>query len=218
MAEIPQNWHIRAYVCAESYKQTPLPRAEIIQVSDSRFASLSDTITPQGIMAVCEKQNFKLSSMLTKNPFILVGERLSDPGNIGTLIRTAAAAGADGIILSASSGDIYNPKTVRAAAGASLRIPIIENADLTEVIPQLKQHGVQVLAAHLQGAVMPYDVDLKRGCALVIGNEAQGLSEQVSNLADIRVKLPMARDVESLNASVAGAVLIYEVLRQRLSS
>ena len=217
VAEIPEDWNICAYVCTEGSVMTArLTRAPVITVSNSRFLSLSDTVTPQGIMAVCEKRTFTLDNMLDKNPFLLIGERLSDPGNIGTLIRTAAAAGASGVILSAGSGDLYNPKVIRAAAGAALRIPVMEKADLNEVIPILKQQDITVLAAHLSGAALPYVLDLRRGCAILIGNEAGGLSEAIGSLADIRVKLPLARDVESLNASVAGGILLYEVVRQRL--
>jgi len=211
LAEIPANWSIHAYICAESYPY----KENAIVISDSRFASLSDTITPQGIMAVCEKRSFKLDDVISKNPFILIGESLSDPGNIGTLIRTAAAAGADGVILSEGSGDIYNPKTIRAAAGASLRIPIIEQANLNEVILKLKRQGIKVLATHLEGEVSPYEVNMQHGCAILVGNEAHGLSDEISTLADVRIKLPMAREVESLNASIAGGIIMYEVLRQR---
>ena len=175
-------------------------------------------------MAVCEKRIFNFSDLLkedllqgsSKKPFLLIGELLSDPGNIGTLIRTAAAACASGVILSEGSGDIYNPKVIRASAGAVLRIPVVEGVNLNEVIPALKGQGIKILAAHLQGAVLPYDLDLKQALAVLIGNEARGLSEKVSDLADVRVKLPMATGVESLNASVAGGILFYEVVRQRL--
>ena len=249
VAEIPAGWHVRAYICAESFKvesrkkgaifpfaqdsakdsaKDSIKQASVITVSDSRFASLSDTVTPQGIMAVCEKRVFNFSDLFSdlfiedslkgslQKPFLLIGERLSDPGNIGTLIRTAAAAGASGVVLSEGSGDIYNPKTIRASAGAVLRIPVIEGVNLNEVIPIFKQQGIKILAAHLQGAVLPYDIDLGQGLAILIGNEASGLSDEISNLADIRVKLLMAPDIESLNASVAGGILFYEVVRQRL--
>ena len=221
VAEIPADWQIRCYICADSYlKSAQLSRAPVIKISDSRFTSLSDTVSPQGVMAVCEKRLFSISDLPGKggkiNPFLLIGECLSDPGNIGTLIRTAAAAGANGVILSAGSGDIYNPKTIRAAAGASLRIPVISGADLKEVIPLLKSQGIMILAAHLEGAVLPYDLDLCQSLGILIGNEAHGLSEELSTLADIRIKLPMAPGIESLNASVAGGILLYEVIRQRL--
>lgn len=181
-------------------------------MQDKRFASLSDTINPQGIFAVCEKRTFTLHD----KSFLLLGERLADPGNIGTLIRTAAAAGACGVILSEGSGDIYNPKVIRAAAGAFLRIPVIDSADFPKLIPQLKTEGLTFLAAHLQGAVLPYSLDLRGNLGILIGNEAHGLSDEVSALADFRVKLPMQAGVESLNASVAGGLLLYEVVRQRL--
>ena len=229
VAEIPQDWRIRHYLCSESYlnsamgnsaKAAKFKRAPLITVSDSRFASLSDTKSPQGLMAICEKRTFSISELLAETeeakPFLLIGECLSDPGNIGTLIRTAAAAGAGAVILSAGSGDVYNPKTIRSAAGASLRIPVIEGADLNEVIPLLKQRGLLILAAQLQAAVLPYDLDLSQSLAILIGNEAHGLSDELSRLADVAVKLPMAQGIESLNASVAGGVLLYEVIRQRL--
>ena len=222
--EIPPDWHIRTYICTNNFAgtaQTYLNQAPVVTVSESRFASLSDTVTPQGIMAVCEKRAFTLDQLLNRRteyetPFFLIGENLSDPGNIGTLIRTAAAAGANGCILSEGSGDIYNPKVIRAAAGAILRIPIVEKADLAKVIPMLKSRGIIILAAHLQGTTLPYDVDLRQGCGFVIGNEARGLTEEVSQLADIRIKLFMSPDIESLNASVAGGILLYEVVRQRI--
>ena len=220
VAEIPQDWRIRAYV-VDSRQPVSITnrlgkRAPVLTVSDSHFSSLSDTITPQGIMAVCEKRNFTLKHLPKENPFILMGECLSDPGNIGTLIRTATAADVSGCILSAGSGDIYNPKVIRASAGAVLRVPIIEKADLPEIIAYLKQQGVLIIAAHLKGSVLPYDMDLRRGCAILVGNETHGLSDETSNLSDVFVKLPMAPGIESLNASVAGGILLYEVVRQRL--
>ena len=231
VAEIPDYWPVRIYICSESYAQnnelTAFKSSTVATVSDSRFMSLSDTVTPQGIMAVCEKRSFGLDQLLsstgptssnnsTKNPLLLIGENLSDPGNIGTLIRTAAAAGASGVVLSRGSGDIWNPKTIRASAGAILRLPIIENASLKDIITLLKQHGIIILAAHLKGEVLPYDLDLKSACGILIGNEARGLSEETAALADFCVKLPIDQGIESLNASVAGGILLYEVVRQRI--
>ncbi|MCL2398606.1 MAG: RNA methyltransferase [Defluviitaleaceae bacterium] len=205
-------------MCAESWGKKSFDfRAPILTVSDSRFLSLSDTTTPQGIMAVCEKHTFTFDHLLKENSFLLIGECLSDPGNIGTLIRTAAAAGASGVVLSAGSGDIYNPKTIRAAAGAVLHIPVVEDADLPKVISFLKHQNILIIATHLCGSVLPYELDLCQSCAILIGNEAHGLSDSISNLADICVKLPMHSNIESLNASVAGGILLYEVVRQRFT-
>ena len=224
VSEIPNEWKVKAYVISEefstanaSYADSLRSRAPVVVVPSRRFDSLSDTVTPQGIMAVCEKREFTLDDMLVSAPFLLIGECLADPGNIGTLIRTAAAAGASGAILSAGSGDIYNPKTVRATAGALLRLPVIEKADLNEILPALKARGVMILAACVDDneSILPYDLDLRRGCGMLIGNESKGLSAEGKSMADALVKLPMAEEIESLNASVAGAVLIYEVVRQR---
>jgi len=220
VSEIPLDWKIRTYICSEGHsfgQKTLHERAECIVVTESLFASLSDTVTPQGILAICEKRQFSLADILSETPFLLIGEHLADPGNIGTLIRTAAAAGADGVILSKNSGDLYNPKTLRAAAGAALRIPVVEGADLTETLSTLKQRQVMVLAAHLQGEVLPYSLQLQKGCAILVGNEANGLSDNITTQADILVKLPMKEGLESLNASVAGGILLYEVVRQRVS-
>ena len=219
VAEIPADWHIHLYVFAEGFRPSAQPksgysRAKSITVSDSRFASLSDTVTPQGVLAVCKKKSFGLEDVQNSD-FLLIGEGLADPGNIGALIRTAAAAGAQGIILSKGTGDLYNPKVLRAAAGAALRIPVVEGVDLAEAISYLKREGVFIAAAHLQGTKLPYDLDLHRRCAILVGNEAHGLSQETSAYADALVRLPMGNSVESLNASVAGGILLYEVVRQR---
>ena len=215
---IPKDWTVITYVCSELYSQENKPRlSPLITVSNQKFSGLTDTITPQGIMAVVKKRVFTTENLPLDNRTYLIGERLSDPGNIGTLIRTAAAAGAGAVILSPGSGDVYNPKVIRASAGTSLLIPVIENALLTEIIPILKKRGVLIAAAHLKGAVLPYELDLSHGCAFLIGSEAHGLSVETAALADASVKLPMARNVESLNASVAGGILLYEAVRQFLA-
>ena len=144
-----------------------------------------------------------------------MGENLNDPGNIGALIRTAAAAGTDGVILSAGSGDIYNPKVLRAAAGAILRIPIVTDAMLPDTIGLLKQAGYAIYAAHHRGDTLPYSLDLRGSFCWLIGSESHGISGEAAALADTRVRLPMANEVESLNASVAGSLLLYEAVRQR---
>ncbi|MCL2016424.1 MAG: RNA methyltransferase [Defluviitaleaceae bacterium] len=225
--EIPSQWQVVTYVYAES-KPPTVSHKPILTVSDKYFSALSDTVTPQGVLAVCKKRNFAITDILPnpanppnppnppKNIFLLLLENIADPGNLGTLIRTATAAGANGIILSTGSCDVYNPKTIRAAAGAVLRVPIVDNADFAEVIPYLQQCGVSVLAAHLHGEVLPYQINLRNPCGILIGNEASGLSQNAVKLANITVKLPMANNVESLNAATAGGILLYEVVRQRM--
>jgi TrmH family RNA methyltransferase len=219
--EIPENWMVYYYACSKSYADThdlaPYKRRSPVEIyKDSLFDSFCDTVTPQGVLAVCGQKRYSVESIIKPGAFLLMGECLSDPGNIGALIRTAAAAGVNGIILSRGSGELYNPKVLRAAAGAALRVPVIEDADLFENIKLCRQNQISVYAAHPKGDALPYDVNLSKGCAIVLGNETRGLSNELTALADARVQLPMPGGTESLNASVAGSVLLYEAVRQRL--
>lgn len=218
--EIPENWTVCYYACAERYADSRdlsflKDRAPCLTMRNSLFDAAADTVTPQGIIAVCEQQHFTLADIMKTDCFLLLGECLSDPGNIGALIRTATAAGADGMILTEGSGDIYNPKVLRAAAGAVLRLPVVTNADISETVKYLSREGVLTYAAHLKGSHLPYSLDLKRSICFMVGNEAHGLSETASGLADCLIRLPMPGGTESLNASVAGSILMYEAVRQR---
>lgn len=222
--EIPGSWHVIQYVIANHYAAahdiSPYEnRANCTIVKDSIFDSLADTVSPQGILAVCEQNNCEFSELLNMYQhaprFILLGENLNDPGNIGALIRTAAAAGADGVILTAGSGDIYNPKVLRAAAGAVLRLPIVANADLAQTISLLSDIHIPTYAAHPRGEKTPYELDLRSNFCLLVGNESHGISETAAHLAQALVTLPMANNTESLNASIAGSILMYEAVRQR---
>ncbi len=185
--------------------------------TDNEFAKLSDTVTPQGILAVCNQLSHSLEKFIKKeNAFIVVGECINDPGNMGTLIRTADACGCDGIILSEGCVDIYNPKVVRSTAGSIFHLPIVANVSIDNIFDTLKLNKVKTIASHLKGLSTPYEVNLKEAVALLVGNEANGLSQFASSNADVLVKIPMVGKAESLNASVACGVLMYEVLRQRL--
>ena len=219
--EIPSHWPVRRYVIAKRFAEgrdlsVYKNRAPLEIVRDSLFDSLADTVTPQGIIAVCEQKHWQLSQLITPGGFILIGERLNDPGNIGALIRTAAAAGAGGVILSADSGDIYNPKVLRAAAGAVLRMPVVTDAILSEAIGKLKQAGYAIYAAHPRGDTLPYALDLRARFCWLVGSESHGLTKEAADMADAWVRLPMSSEVESLNASVAGSILLYEAVRQRM--
>ena len=221
VAEIPNNWEIQRYVMAQRFAQgrdlsSYKKRAPVEVVRDTLFDSLADTVTPQGIIAVCKQKHWQLNQLLTPDGFILIGENLNDPGNIGALIRTAAAAGASGMILSQGSGDIYNPKVLRAGAGAVLRLPIVTDAILPNVAHELKQARYKIYAAHLRGEALPYALDLRGPFCWLVGNEANGLTDEAAAFADKLVRLPMADDIESLNASIAGSVLMYEAVRQRM--
>lgn len=219
--EIPLQWQVLQYAVSQSYSDCYdisffENRAPCTILRDSIFNGLADTVSPQGILAVCKKHEFSFADLLGNEPkFILLGENLNDPGNIGTLVRTAVAAGACGVILTHGSSDIYSPKVLRASAGAVMRIPFLVEAHLEDVAVMLKKHNIPIYAAHPHGGKSPYNLNLSTNACILIGNESHGLSDKALELANETVTLPMVNSTESLNASVAGSVLMYEVLRQR---
>jgi TrmH family RNA methyltransferase len=168
-------------------------------------------------MAVCEQKRYALDDVLTGGCLLLLGESLSDPGNAGTLIRTASAAGADGVILTEGSVELYNPKVLRAAAGAVFHIKTVTDVGVNDAITKIKKHGARIYASHPRSEALPYSVDMRGAVCLMVGNEARGLTGEALSLSDCVVTLPMPGHAESLNASVAGAVLLYEAVRQRLN-
>lgn len=200
------------------YKEMLPQGAKPELVSDVVFSYMSDTKTPQGVLAVIEQMNYTLEQILNaENPHILVLDNLQDPGNLGTIFRTAEAAGVNGIILSKDCVDIYNPKTIRSTMGAIYRMPFVYVEDVISVIGQMKEKGISVYAAHLDGKQSYDKENYQKGTAFLIGNEGNGLREEVAKEADIWVQIPMAGEVESLNAAIAAAVLMFEVSRQRRS-
>lgn len=185
-------------------------------VTDKVFKSISDTGTPQGILALVKmpEHNPNLSEKNDRVPLLLILETLQDPGNMGTIIRTAEGAGVTGILVSSDSVDIYNPKVVRATMGSIFRMNICVSTDLTGDICVLKKRGITVYGAHLNGEAF-YEKDLTKPAAFLIGNEGNGLSDETSSLSDELIRIPMMGKVESLNAAVSAAVISYEALRQR---
>ncbi len=192
--------------------------AEIL--SDTVFAHVSGTKTPQGILAVVKRRDYDMSDILGADPanaLVLVLDNLQDPGNLGTIFRTAEAAGMTGIILSRDCVDIYNPKVVRSTMGALLRMPFLYVDDLPGTIGGLKGAGIKVYAAHLKGKLAYDQEDYRTGSAFLIGNEGNGLRDEVAECADHYVIIPMQGKAESLNAAVAAALLMFEAGRQRRS-
>lgn len=220
--EIPAEWPVECYVVsaeyASAYDLAGLERrGEVYVLTDSLFASVAETENPQGILAVCGRKEYDITEMMERrNAFFLMAEEMNDPGNLGTVIRTADACGVNAVFLSKGSVDLYNPKTLRATMGSVFHIPVFQNISLDEMAMELREKGIPLYAAHLQGRQYPYSLNLRRACAFLIGNEARGLSEEAAALCDSYVKIPMPGQAESLNASVAAAVLLYEVVRQRL--
>lgn len=214
--EIPNSWEIKYLLKAESYSEN-INFENVYTVKDSLFEKISETVNPQGILAVCHIKEFDVTNVdYSNSPFFVVLENVTDPGNMGTLIRTADAAGADGIFLSKGCVDIYNPKVIRATMGSIFHLPIYRNLTLMDLMEDFKDNNVKTLAAHLKGTSTPYKVDMTTACAVIIGNEANGLSDEISEMASDLVKIPMPGKAESMNAGIAGGILIYEAVRQRI--
>lgn len=187
-------------------------------VPDGIFETLSDTKTPQGILAVVRQAEYQLEDLFgdgKQAPFLLVLEHVQDPGNLGTMMRAAEAAGVTGVLMSGDCVDIYNPKTVRATMGALFRVPFVIASDFSQALDELKKNGIHTYAAHLEGSSSYDTCSYREGTAFLIGNEANGLTDLTTQAADHRIRIPMAGQVESLNAAMAATVLMFEAARQR---
>ncbi|GFP76767.1 TrmH family RNA methyltransferase [Clostridium fungisolvens] len=185
---------------------------KITLLKSSLFNQLSGTENSQGIIAVikigCSENNYKGS-------FYVLLDKLQDPGNVGTIIRTAHAAAVDGIIVRDGTVDIYNDKTLRSTMGSIFYTNIIEDKNL-EVVQKFKEDGFKLLASSLDTDFNYYEVDLSDKIILVVGNEGNGVSDEIYKLCDLKAKIPMPGNAESLNASVAASIMIYEKVRQNL--
>ncbi len=195
------------------------PQAIYEEVAANVFKSMCDTVTPQGVLALVRMQDFTLDDVLGagKNiAHVIILESLQDPGNMGTIIRTAEGAGATGIIMNGTTVDLYSPKVVRSTMGSIFRVPHLVTSDLFSIIKTLEdEYGVSVYAAHLKGDKFYDELDFTGPTAFMIGNEGNGLTDEASELATSYLKIPMEGQLESLNASVAASLLMYETHRQR---
>ena len=185
-------------------------------VSSEVFRKMSDTRTPQGILCVVKRQETDLERLLAaENPLLIVLEDLQDPGNLGTIVRTGEGAGVTGIVMSTRTVDIYNPKTIRATMGSIYRVPFVCAENLCGAVERMREKGIRVYAAHLAGENYYDNLNFRQGTAFLIGNEGYGLSRELTERADSLLKIPMEGSVESLNAAVSAALMMYEARRQR---
>ncbi len=185
------------------------------EVADDVFDSVAQTVTPQGVLALVKMCKKTPGQLAEQGKTLLLLETLQDPGNLGTILRTAEAAGIGGVILSSDSVDAYSPKVVRATMGAIFRVPFAYAESFPDTLLMLKERGYTLYAAHLNGSV-PYDEpDYAGPVGILIGNEGNGLSDEATALSDRRIRIPMEGSAESLNAAVAAAILMYEVKRKR---
>ncbi|MBB6218252.1 TrmH family RNA methyltransferase [Anaerosolibacter carboniphilus] len=181
------------------------------------FKELSDTQNPQGIMALVSMDTYSIEDILSRDRgFYIILDRIQDPGNMGTIIRTADAAGADAIFITKGSVDLYNSKTIRSTMGSIFHLPILSTGNTSEIIALLKSQGVKIITTSLEGEKYYFEVDYREMCAIIVGNEANGVQQEDIMSSDILIKIPMLGKAESLNASVAASIVMYEVVRQRI--
>lgn len=244
-SEAPMERIERVYIAQRAEKELwetyrdKLNRLSCETVADDVFDKMSDTKTPQGVLTLVRQYHYRLEELLTrkesrqcidrttgksvsiiggvhqKNSLYLLLEDIQDPGNLGTIFRTAEAVGADGILMSSHTVDVYNPKTIRSTMGSIYRVPFIYREDICETIRILQKHDICVYAADLGGRKAYDTYDYRGGTAFLIGNEGNGLREETAACAEERIWIPMEGKVESLNAAVASTVLFYEAYRQR---
>lgn len=206
-------------VMDEEHPDGPPHDLPCYRMRSQMFREICDTATPQGILAVCSKGKMQgaehdgesgLLSSLESAGFALVCDGISDPGNLGTILRTAECAGAGLVVLCGNCVDLYNPKTVRATMGSLFRLPVL-GEDTLEALHAAK---FRFVVSTLDAAVDLYDADLSGKIALVVGNEANGVSETMVAKADLRVKIPMDGKADSLNAAAAAAIIMFEIKRR----
>ena len=184
-------------------------------LTSSVFASVSDTATPQGVLALAIRSVAPVRSVADLDGPVLVLVDISDPGNAGTLVRAAEAAGCAGVVFAGSSTDPFGPKAVRAAAGSIVRLRVSEDTEVSTVLDELRSAGRTLVATVVDGGAAPEATDLSVPVAILIGSEAHGLSSEVIAACSATITIPMQSAVESINAAVAGAVVLFEVARQR---
>ena len=210
-------------VCEDTTRTYEIPthimleiaKYECISVSDKIFNIITQVTNPQGIMAIIEKnaQNAKIDYT---QDIIVVLDDVQDPGNLGTILRTVDSIGLNQIIVSKGTADAFNSKVVRSTMGAIFRIKIIEVENLAQAIKEMRKHHFKLMVTSLQTKNSIYDIDFNKKI-IVIGNEANGVSKEIQDMADEKAKIPLLGRTESLNASVAAGVVMYEYVRQKLS-
>ena len=215
---VKANWTCRFALYDETLSERGLSQVESLksrgvdveEVSVSVMKSISETEAPQGILAVLEFSNLPIPSSPN---FILIPDQIRDPGNLGTLLRSAAASGVQAILIPPNTTDAFAPKVLRSGMGAHFRLPI-RSMGWEEIEKAVKSDALNIYIADMDGTSC-WDMDLRQPIALIVGNEAEGASESARKLADGKISIPMSGETESLNAGVAGSVLMFEIMRQR---
>ena len=221
---IKENVKIKqVIVCNDTTKTYEIPtnimleiaKYDCIYVTDKIFNLITQVTNPQGIMAIIEKNN-ENNEIDYSQEIIVALDDVQDPGNLGTILRTVDSIGLNQIVVSKGTADAFNSKVVRSTMGAIFRIKIIEKEDLIKTIKDIRKHHFKLLVTSLQTENSIYDIDFYKKI-IVIGNEANGVSKEIQEIADEKAKIPMLGRTESLNASVAAGIVMYEYVRQKLN-
>lgn len=201
--------------CIDKKLMYEIAKNNCIYVDSKVFNTITDVSNPQGILAVV-KRSEKNNKINYNEDIIIVLDGIQDPGNLGTILRTVDSANLKQIVISKETADVYNPKVVRSTMGAIFRVNIIKSENIINDLISMKENGYKIVVTSLQTTDSIYDINYMKK-VIVIGNEANGVSEQVKEIADNKVKIPMLGKTESLNASVATGIMIYEYIRQKLN-
>lgn len=219
---IEENTNIKQIVICDNCQNTDIipkelmyeiAKYECIYVTEKIFKNISDVNTPQGILAIIEKNN-KETQIDYSQDIIVVLDDIQDPGNLGTILRTVDSIGLTQIIVSKGTADCYNPKVVRSTMGAIFRVKIIESEDLEKTLEEIRKHKFKITVSSLQTKNTIYDINYDKK-VIIIGNEANGVEQKIQDIADEKIKIPMLGKTESLNASVATGIILYEYVRQK---
>jgi TrmH family RNA methyltransferase len=216
--EIPEEYLYKVYASEDFYNEHRVifEHMDVELVSPQVMKEISDTMTPQGVLALVKMMKYSLEDLLEQEkPLFLVLENLQDPGNLGTILRMGEGAGVTGVVMSSNTVDIYNPKTIRSTMGSIFRVPFVYVQDFSDAVSQCQNAGIKVYAAHLDGKNTYLGEDYREGTAFLIGNEGNGLTDDITKQADTLIRIPMQGEVESLNAAIACTILTYEAVRQR---
>jgi RNA methyltransferase, TrmH family len=218
-----------AILAAASESEAGIARSRILKTTDKLFSSVAGTDAPQGVAALFRQPVWGLEDVLRGpavmrecSPLVIVLAAIQDPGNVGTIVRSAEAFGATGVVASRGTADLWSPKALRASAGAVLRLPLLRGMAIPVLMAQLRIAGVKIFAAtshaenngHIDAGIVPA-ADLREPAALFIGNEGSGLPVEVTRSADASIAIPMSGTVESLNAGVAASIILYEAALRR---
>ncbi|MBP3822499.1 MAG: RNA methyltransferase [Bacteroidaceae bacterium] len=207
---------VELYVCPELLPtDVRFPDADILVVSPAVYERIAYRGTTEGVVAVVRTRHLTLSDLqLSVNPLIVVLESVEKPGNLGAILRSADAAGADAVVVCDPLTDLYNPNLIRASIGAIFTVPTVACSS-AECIGYLKERDIQILTAQLQDSHPYYDTDMRQPTAIVMGTESTGLTDQWRQAATAHIRIPMLGHLDSLNVSVSSAILLYEAVRQR---